>query len=56
MLRTFVAVIVKVDKVGLPVTWKSAGVDSITVILTGDVASTSSQVKGRNIVSSITIL
>ena len=54
--HTLVATVVEVDKVLLELAGKSAGIDGVTVVLAGDVALAGSQVEGRNVVSSVTVL
>lgn len=54
--HTLVARIVQVDEVGLPVGRQGGGINSITVVLAGDVAAASSGVQCRDVVSTVTIL
>ena len=54
--HTLVALVVEVDEVGLPVRGKSGSVNSVSVVLTGDVAATSAQVKSGDVVSTVSVL
>lgn len=54
--HTFVAGVVQVDKVGLPVRGQGRRIYSVTVVLTGDVAAARAQVQSGDVVSTVTIL
>lgn len=54
--HALVAAIVQVDKVLLEVARQGAGINGITVVLAGDVALASGQVKGRDVVSTVAVL
>ena len=53
---TLVATIVQVDKVLLVLLGQSGGIDSITVILTRDMALSSGQIQSWDIVSPVAVL
>lgn len=54
--HTLVGAVVEVDKVLLPLAAERAGVDGVTVVLTGNVALTSGQVEGGNVVGTVAVL
>jgi len=54
--QTFVRAIVEVDEVLLVLLGKSGSINSITVVLTGNVALAGCQVKGGNVVSAVSVL
>lgn len=54
--HALVATVVEVDKVLLELAGESAGVNGVTVVLAGDVALASGQVKGGNVVSTVAVL
>jgi hypothetical protein len=54
--HTLVGTVVQVDEVLLEVAGESAGVDSITVVLAGNVAETGGQVESGDVMGSVTIL
>lgn len=53
---TFVALVVEIDKVRLPVRRQSRSIDRIAVVLACDVATTSAQVQSRDVMGPITVL
>lgn len=53
---TLVASVIEVDKVLLEVRVERASINSVTVVLAGDVALTRRQVQSRNIVSTVAVL
>lgn len=54
--HTFVGTVVEVNEVWLPVTRQGASINSITVVLGGDVAAASGQVQSGNVVSTVSVL
>lgn len=54
--HTLVAAVVEVDKVLLEVAGQGTGVDGVAVVLAGDVALAGGQVKGRDVVGTVTVL
>lgn len=54
--HSFVATVVEVDEVWLPLTGQGRHINSITVVLAGDVAATSGQVQGGDVVGTVSVL
>ena len=55
-VRTFIARVVQVNKVWLPVRWQRTDVNGISMVLAGDVAAASAQVQRGNVVSTVSVL
>lgn len=55
-LQTFVARVVQVGKVRLPVRWQGRDINSVPMVLAGDVAAAGTQVKSRDVVSTVAVL
>lgn len=53
--ETLIGLVVQVCEVLAPLRWKSRGVNSIAVVLRGDMALASGQVKSRNVVGTVSI-
>lgn len=54
--HTLVALVVQVDKVGLPLRRQGGGINSVTVVLAGNVAAASAEVQSGNVVGTVTVL
>jgi hypothetical protein len=55
-MLTFITVVVQVYEVWLPIARKRRGVNSVSMVLTRDVASSSCQVQCWNVMCSIAVL
>jgi len=54
--HALIALVVQVDEVRLPVGGQGGSINSITVVLAGDVAATSAKVQSGNVVSPVSVL
>ena len=54
--RTFITAIVQVDEILLVLLGKSSGINSISVVLGGDMALAGCQIQGWNVVGSVSVL
>lgn len=55
-IRTLIAGVVQVREIRLPVRRQRRRVNSVTVVLAGDVAAAGGQVQGRDVVSPVAVL
>jgi len=56
MDQTFIGVVIQVDKVRLPILWQGRGVNSISMVLAGDMAFPCRQIQSWNVVCSVAVL
>lgn len=55
-VRTFIARVIQVNKVWLPVRWQGRNINGISMVLASDVAPASAQIQSRDVMSTVAVL